>query len=155
MIIDPLKVFLKDWALVTARKDGKFNTMTIGWGELGTLWNKDVITVYVKPCRYTYEFMEADDYFTVSFFDEAYRKDLSYLGSHSGKDEDKLARTKLNAYAIENGIAYKEAKLTILAKKIYHADLCLDNIPKEMIERYYQSEAVHRLYTGEIIKIYE
>ena len=112
MIIDPLKVFLKDWALLAARKDGKFNTMTIGWGELGTLWNKDVITVYVKPCRYTYEFMEADDYFTVSFFDEAYRKDLSYLGSHSGKDEDKLARTKLNAYAIENGIAYKEAKLT-------------------------------------------
>ena len=82
--VAPLYVLDKEWALLTVGNSDKFNTMTISWGGLGTLWNKPVVTVYVKPIRYTYEFMEENDYFTISFYDHKYRKDLALLGSKSG-----------------------------------------------------------------------
>ena len=71
-----LSKFDKEWALLTAGDSSKFNTMTISWGGFGTLWHKPVITVYVRKNRYTHEFMENNEYFTVSFYDSEYKKDL-------------------------------------------------------------------------------
>lgn len=68
------ELFDKQWALLTAGDKNSYNAMTISWGGLGTLWNKPVATVYVKPIRYTHEFMEKSDYFTISFYSEKYRK---------------------------------------------------------------------------------
>ena len=70
---DSFKIFDKEWALVTAGTLEHYNTMTISWGGLGTLWGKPVATVYVKPIRYTHSFLDANDYFTVSFYPEKYR----------------------------------------------------------------------------------
>ena len=84
----------KEWALLTAGSMDNFNTMTISWGGMGTLWGKPVVTVYVKPIRYTYEFLEKNDYFTLSFFPEEYRADLLTLGTKSGRDGDKTARRR-------------------------------------------------------------
>ena len=78
--------FDKKWALLTAGELDKFNTMTVSWGGLGTIWNKSVATVYVRLSRYTHEFMDNNDYFTVSFYPEAQRKTLGVLGSKSGRD---------------------------------------------------------------------
>ena len=72
------------WLLTGTLED--YNTMTISWGGLGTLWSRPVATVYVKPVRYTYHFLEKNDYFTVSFFPEEYKKDLGILGSKSGRN---------------------------------------------------------------------
>jgi len=63
----PLYIIDQEWALLTVGKKEKFNAMTISWGGLGTIWNKPIVTVYVKPIRYTYELMENNDYFTVSY----------------------------------------------------------------------------------------
>ena len=52
---------------------------------MGTLWSKPVVTVYVKPVRYTYGFMNDSEYFTVSFYPEEYRKALGIMGSQSGR----------------------------------------------------------------------
>ena len=71
--------FADQWALLTAGQKEHFNMMTISWGGMGTLWNKPVVTVYVKPCRYTYEFMEKNDYFVVSFFGGTHKEDLNIL----------------------------------------------------------------------------
>lgn len=60
------RMFQVNTALLTAGDEKHLNTMTIGWGQLGTLWNLPVCTVYVRPERYTYEFMEAQDTFSVS-----------------------------------------------------------------------------------------
>lgn len=153
--LNAYEMFHNRWALVTARKGDDFNTMTISWGEIGALWEQPVVTVYVKPCRYTYEFMESDDYFTVSFFPDTYRKDLAYLGRNSGRNEDKIAKTSLTVKNVANGITFNEAEITIVAKKIYYDDLKLERIPDFAVKANYLSETPHRMYIGQIIEVIE
>lgn len=148
-------VFDKEWALVTAGTMGNFNTMTISWGGLGTLWNKPVATVYVKPIRYTHSFLDSNEYFTVSFYDEKYKKDLGVLGTLSGRDGDKVAKTALTPVTVGESISFKEAKITLLCKKIYRQDLITDTMPQEAIDKYYIDEAPHTMFIGEVIDIIE
>lgn len=147
------EVFHSDWALVTAGTPEDFNTMTIGWGGLGTLWSRDVATVYVKPCRYTHDYLEKNDVFTVSFFPEDYKKDLALLGRKSGRDGDKVAETALTPVSVGSSVGFKEASLTILCKKIYRQDLDVSAIPAEVIDDYYTEEAPHTMYVGEVLEV--
>lgn len=78
------------WMLITAGTKEECNTMTASWGGLGVLWGKPVATVYIRPQRYTLEFVEREDTFTLCFFGEAYRKALALCGSKSGRDVDKV-----------------------------------------------------------------
>lgn len=149
----PFKVFDDEWALVTAGNQDDFNTMTISWGGLGTLWNKSVATIYVKPIRYTYEYLEKNDYFTVSFYPSQYKKDLGVLGSKSGRDGDKVALTSLTPDYLENGVTFKEASRTLVCKKIYWQDLDVKTMPKEAIDKYYIEEEPHRMYIGEVVAV--
>ena len=145
--------FNREWALLTAGNMDSFNMMTISWGGLGTLWGLPVATVYVKPIRYTHEFMEKSEYFTVSFFSEAYREDLKILGSKSGRDGNKLSLTKLTACAFGGCVGYKEAEQVLLCKKIYRQDLDLSEIPESAVRTYYLKEAPHTIYIGQVIDI--
>lgn len=154
----PFYAIDQEWALLTAGEKERFNTMTISWGGLGTIWNKPVVTVYVKPIRYTYEFMEKNEYFTISFYDEKYKKDLGILGSKSGRDLDKIALTKLTPEFLEKSTSFKEANLTIVCKKIYFQDLEINNIdtksiPQSEVDRFYKTEPAHRMYIGEVVDI--
>lgn len=149
------RVYDKEWALVTAGTMGNFNTMTISWGGLGTIWNKPVATVYVKPIRHTHSFLDSNQYFTVSFYGEEYRKDLAVLGTLSGRDGDKVAKTSLTPVSVGNSISFKEAKITLLCKKIYRQDLITDTMPQEAIDKYYIDEAPHTMFIGEVIDIIE
>ena len=88
---NPFTKIGKEWMLLTGGTMDKFNTMTASWGQLGVLWNKNVLTCYIRPNRYTYEFVENGDMFSASFFGEEFRKVLSFCGSHSGRDCDKIA----------------------------------------------------------------
>ena len=148
-----LQIFNKDWALVTAGDKERFNTMTIGWGGLGTLWSKPVATVYVKPIRYTHEFLETNDYFTVAFFDESHKKALGLLGSVSGRDCDKVQQSGLTPRFLPHGVTFCEAYTTLVCKKIYRQDLDLASIPQDAVNRYYQGEAPHTMYIGEVVEI--
>ena len=140
--------------LTTARGDA-VNTMTIGWGGLGTLWRKPVCTVYVKPCRYTHSFMDSNDYFTVSFFESEHRNALSVLGTKSGRDGDKVAEVGFEAVPCGESVTFKQAKTTLLCKKIYRQDLVTDTMPEDVIEKYYTEEAPHTVFVGEVIDIIE
>ena len=154
--VAPFYTLDKEWALLTAGSKEKFNSMTISWGGMGTMWGKPVVTVYVKPIRYTYEFMEQNEYFTVSFYEEAYRKDLGLLGSKSGRNMDKVAQTSLTPDFLEEGISYKEAKLTLVCRKVYYQDLemsHIQNIPQNELDHYYKTEPIHRMYLGEVVDI--
>ena len=108
----------KKWALLTAGDKDKFNTMTISWGGLGTLWNKPVTTVYVRTSRYTNEFMKDNDYFTVSFYPDECKKVLGVLGSKSGRDMDKIHESGLTPKEVENGITFAEAEVTLVCRKL-------------------------------------
>ena len=146
-------LFNKGWALVTAGNMDGFNTMTISWGGLGTLWNRPVATVYVKPIRYTHSFMESNEYFTVSFFDADYRADLATLGTLSGTDGDKVATTQLTPVAVGESVSFKEAKLTLLCKKLYRQDLDKSVMPADVVQKYYIDEAEHTMYVGEVVEM--
>lgn len=150
---DSFKLFDKEWALLTAGDSSRFNTMTIAWGGLGTLWGKPVATVYVKPCRYTHEFMEQNDCFTLSFYAERYKKALSFLGSVSGRDCDKVAECGLTPEFLPDAVTFREARATLVCKKIYRQELDLAAIPDDAVQKYYRTEAPHTMYIGEVLRI--
>ena len=106
LTFNPFTSLSKDWALVSAGTPEKSNTMTVSWGMLGELWGKDVVTVFVRPQRYTYEFMEKYDNFTLSFFGSEYRRALSFCGSKSGRDFDKAEECGLTAFETGESVAY-------------------------------------------------
>lgn len=149
---NPIRLFDEDWALLTAGTEGDLNTMTISWGSLGELWNKPVVTVYVSTDRYTYEFMERNDRFTVAFFPEECRQALGYLGSHSGRDSDKIKESGLKLEFLESGQpSFKEATMVIEARKIYGAPFSKEgfgDVPAAFYER--TKLGVHVAYVGEI-----
>jgi len=143
----------KKWALLTAGDKDKFNTMTISWGGLGTLWNKPVATVYVRTSRYTNEFMKDNDYFTVSFYPEEYKKTLGVLGSKSGRDMDKIHESGLTPKEVENGITFAEAEVTLVCRKLISQRLEPDNMIPEIAKQFYENEAQHDMYVGEVVAI--
>lgn len=84
-----------DWMLVTAENNSQANTMTASWGGFGVIWNKNVTYTFIRPHRYTKEFIDNTDTFSLCFFDKKYKKQLSYLGTVSGRDEDKISKSSL------------------------------------------------------------
>ena len=147
------KSFDQDWALVTAGTIDHFNTMTISWGGLGTLWGLPVATVYVRQSRYTHDFLEKNDLFTVSFFEEAYRKDLNVLGSRSGRDGNKLALTSLTPKALDKAVTFEQASQTILCRKLYRQDMDPAAIPQAVFSKFYEKESLHTIYIGEVLQV--
>ena len=115
---NPFKLIGKDWMLVTAGDKSKFNTMTASWGGVGILWNKPVAFTFIRPQRYTFEFTEQGEYYTLSFFDEEYRKALNFCGTKSGRDYDKVKETGLTPVFSEDAPYFGEAKLVLVCKKL-------------------------------------
>lgn len=148
------EAFHRSWALVTAGEMGHFNTMTVSWGGVGCLWNRQVCTVYVRPSRYTYEFMEQYDHFTVSFYPEEYKKPLGLLGSVSGRDCDKVGKAGFDPIPFGGSVTFAQAKTTFLCKKLYCQDMDPAQVPADVRERFYgEGETYHRIYVGEIVGV--
>ncbi|WP_368294412.1 flavin reductase family protein [Dehalobacter sp. TBBPA1] len=149
------KLVGKDWMLITAGNIEKYNMMTASWGGFGVLWNKKVCFCFVRPSRYTYQFMEENDTFTLSFFEEDYRKALSFCGANSGRDVDKAAATGITPVESPFGSVYfKEARLVMECKKLYYQDLDPSHFLDPAIESNYKQNDYHRVYVGEIIRCY-
>lgn len=121
------------------------------------MWSKEVVTIYVKPIRYTDSFLFEDDYFTITFFDEDHRSDLALCGTKSGRDIDKIKESNLEIIELENGITYKDFKRVYLCKKIYQAPFVKEGFinNQESLDRYYKDEPFHNIYIGEIVTVYE
>ena len=154
LTLDPFALIGGDWFLLTAGTEARgYNTMTCSWGHFGPLWANDTAVVYVRPQRYTKEFIDREELYTLSFFDGR-KKELGYLGSRSGRDEDKVAAVGLTP-VFENGYTYfKEAKLVIVCKKLYQAPLKEEYfLDKETVEKNYPDRDFHDLYVGKIEKI--
>lgn len=149
----------KKWMLVTAGTKEKNNTMTASWGGLGWLWNKPVAFVFIRPERYTHEFIEQSDRLTLSFYPENYRKALQLCGSKSGRDTDKVAETGLTPCVLETGaVTFAEASITLDCRKLFKASMSADNfIDKEVLSRWYNDRpggSLHDVYVVEIVEVY-
>ncbi len=150
---DILSVFDRQWALLTAGNEEKFNTMTVSWGGLGTIWNKPAATVYVRTSRYTHEFLDQNEYFTLSFYPEEYRKILGVLGSKSGREMDKMKDSGLTPVKTGESVSFEEAQVTLLCRKLFTQRLELSNIPGQIVKDMYSTDAPHDMYIGEIVEI--
>lgn len=148
----------KEWMLVTAGTPEKFNMMTASWGGIGILWGKPVAFIFIRPERYTYEFIEKGDTLTLSFLGEAHRGIHKICGSQSGRDIDKVAASGLKPYVTENGnIAYEQARLVLECKKLYADFIDADNfVDKLLINRWYGEGhgGFHKMYILEIQNVF-
>ena len=138
------EMFDKDWALVTAGNESEYNSCTVSWGSLGNIWAHAgtggfIATMYIHPARYTSELLKKYDTFTVSFYDKDYKGALGYMGSHSGREENKALGAKLTPVVLGEGVTYEEAKLTFLCHKLYMHQFSKDDLADE-IKAYYAGQ---------------
>lgn len=151
---NPFDEISNHWVLISAKKADVVNTMTASWGQLGHLWGKNIVSVYIRPQRYTKEFIDAGDYFTVTLFD-GYKKELGILGSKSGRDGDKIQEVGFNIEMVEEQPAFKEGKMVFVCKKIYSDYIKPENfIDDSLDERWYPNKDYHEMYIGEIVGVY-
>ncbi len=153
--INPFKMIGKDWMLVTAGDETGWNTMTASWGFMGVMWGKNVAVATIRPQRYTKEFIDKSEYFTLSFFEEEFRPALSFCGKYSGRDKDKAAETGLVPVFADNTTAFEQAKTIIVCKKLYAQEMkpeCF--IDKSCDEQWYPGKDYHTAYIGEIVAVY-
>ena len=149
------KLIGKDWMLITASDGEKVNSMTASWGGFGVLWGKNVVYIVVRPQRYTKEFIDKSNKFSITFFNEEYRPQLAYMGKVSGRDEDKIAKSGLNIIE-SNGVPFfKEGKLSAICNVLYKQNIMAENFLDESInEQWYPEKDYHTLYVAEIKEVF-
>lgn len=152
---NPFEKIGKEWLLITAGDEEKSNTMTASWGGVGIMWGKNVATVYIRPTRYTKEFVDSADRLTLSFLSEDYREALGICGRISGRDvEDKWEAAGLHPYAVDGTTAVEEADMIFICKKQYHQDMKPEFFDvKENDEKWYPQKDYHTMYIVEIEKV--
>lgn len=142
------------WMLITAGTASRCNTMTVSWGGLGVIWGAPAATCYIRPQRYTKEFVDREEYFTLTFFGEEYRKALSLCGSRSGRDTNKVKECGFTVRTAECGAPYfEEAELVMVCRKRFSQPMDPDRIPQELKTKWYPKKDYHILYIGEIIEV--
>ena len=152
--INPFTMIDKEWLLITAGSKEKCNTMTASWGTLGELWGSYVSTVFIRPSRYTLEFVEQENFYSLCVFDEAYRKALSYCGSHSGRDGDKIGAAGLTPVYDEAAPYFAEAKLVFICRKLYGQKLdpaCFTD--PSLDAKNYPKKDYHKMFVGAVEKV--
>lgn len=152
--IDPITAIGNEWMLVTAgTQHSGYNTLTASWGHLGCLWNKPTAVAYIRPQRYTKQFIDREEYYTLSFFGPEQREALTYLGTHSGRDGDKVAAAGLTPVYGEGYTSFAQARLTLVCRKLYAAPLTQEGfVDRAVLDANYPARDLHTLYVGEIVK---
>lgn len=157
LLTRPIALWAPNWLLLTSGDfaAGHYNTMTVAWGSLGMMWNMPVAQVVVRPVRYTYQFMEKYDTFTLTAFPGRYRRALGLLGSKSGRDLDKISASGLTPIAASQVPApsFAEATLLIECHKIYWQDFDPAHFLDDRIAHEYPQKDYHRMYYGEIVAV--
>jgi flavin reductase (DIM6/NTAB) family NADH-FMN oxidoreductase RutF len=148
------QVIGKDWMLVTAGNADKTNTMTASWGGFGVMFGKNAAYIVIRPQRYTREFIDREDTFSLSFLNHSYRKQLNYLGSVSGRDEDKIANSGLTLDFTHDTPYFMEADTVMICRKLVRQPLAPDSLLNESLDKsFYPMKDYHILYIAEIIKV--
>ena len=145
------EIISNEWMLVTAGNKEKFNTMTASWGFAGFMWRKPVVNIVIRPQRYTREFLDSNEYFTLSFYGE--NKSIhSVCGSKSGREVNKVKECGLTPIFDNNSVYFDEARLVIVCKKMYVQQMSEDCVIDESIKQNYNND-YHISYIGEITDI--
>lgn len=150
----PFSLIADEWMLVTAGNEQKYNMMTASWGGLGEMWGKPVAVTVIRPQRYTKEFIDQNDWFTLSFYgdDKSMHK---VCGSVSGRDVDKTTKTGLTPVFADQTVYFEQARLVLICKKLYVQKMDPAGIVDPSIEKWYPDRDYHYMYVGEVQRILE
>lgn len=152
--INPFRLIGKEWMLITAGGNDSYNTMLASWGGLGVMWGKNVAECMIRPSRRTLGFVESNELFTLSFFDEEYREALNFCGTHSGRDYDKAKETGLVPWFTDGTTAFEQARLVLVCRKLYSQDIDTNLFIDKSCLKWYEKDGVHKVFVGEIVKAY-
>jgi flavin reductase (DIM6/NTAB) family NADH-FMN oxidoreductase RutF len=154
---NPFVAIGSEWMLIAAEKGGKTNAMTASWGGVGIMWGKPAAFVFIRQTRYTKEFVDAVDHFTLNFFGGKFKKELGYFGRVSGRDEDKIAKTGMNVSTVENVPVFDDATTVLVCRKMFTQKIDEAGfIDRKVLEQNYEigsSESMHSIYIAEIEKV--
>lgn len=162
-ILNPITSFGDDWmALSAGNKKNGIGTMTIAFGNIGSLWGKKgdrhtmpVAICYVRENRYTKSLLDQCEYFTISYFEKDSKKLLGYLGSHSQRKENKIEKMHLTPVYIHDNVYFQEVKAVYICRKLYHQKMREDCFTDQQIVSFnYPKRDFHEMYIGEIVKMY-
>ena len=149
----PFKMIGDQWMLVTAGDQIKYNTMTASWGGIGVMWGKNVAVTVIRPQRYTKEFVDKEELFSVSFLKDGHRDALKLCGSVSGRDHDKIKEAGLTSVFIDGVPAFEEADTILICRKMYRTSMNpADFIDKDADSKFYPEKDYHDMYIAEIVK---
>ncbi len=150
---NPFEAIGKQWMLITAAKEDKVNTMTASWGGMGVLWGSDVVYIFVRQSRFTKEFIDASNTFSITFYPASEKSALAYFGSTSGRDEDKI--TKAGYHVTWDGETpyFEEAETAIICTKLSKHPIRLEDMPETIRQKWYGDGDYHDMYVGRIDKI--
>ena len=154
---DVFRLIGKEWMLITAGNIKHFNTMTASWGGLGWLWNKPVAFIFIRPERYTHDFLETNERVTLSFYAEEYRRILQICGTKSGRDINKTTETGLVPVVLESGsMTFEQARLTLDCRKLFKTSMHeSDFVEKSILNTWYgEKGGLHDIYVVEIENVY-
>jgi flavin reductase (DIM6/NTAB) family NADH-FMN oxidoreductase RutF len=153
---NPFTLIGNEWDLITSGTLADYNTMTASWGHLGIIWGEPSVQCVVRTSRYTFNYLEKNDTFTLSFFDKQYKPALQFCGTRSGRDCDKAAETGLTPMEIDGSVSFKEARLILVCRKVYAGLYKEENFcDKEALEKWYSNgNAMHKEYIGAITAVY-
>lgn len=144
----------KEWMLVAARAHDTGNAMTASWGGVGIMWGKPVAFVVIRPQRYTKTFMDSADTFSLGIFPEECRKMLSYMGTVSGRDEDKIAACNLTEEIVDSAPVFAQSRMTLVCRKLFAQPMEESSfLDPSVISKWYPDRDFHTLYIAEITKV--
>lgn len=144
-----------NWMLITSAKDQKVNAMTASWGGVGCIWDKRCAFIFVRESRYTKGFLDESGLFSLAFLDQKkYRREMKYLGSVSGRSEDKISGARLNVGYDENIPYIDEANIVIFCRIVYHQELAEGGfVFPQMVQEFYKNGDYHTMYVAEMTKV--
>lgn len=148
------------YILVTAGtlEEGKFNSMTISWGFFGNMWFDPMALIAIRESRYTNEFLEAGEDFTLTILPEKYKSVYGLMGSKSGRNSNKMKESGLTPIASRcvKSPSYEEACFTLECRKVYMGDILKEGIlDQKILERDYADGDYHRIYIGKIVRAWK
>ena len=153
---NPFDKIGKQWLLISAGTEEKWNTMTASWGAVGIIWGKPSVTCYIRHSRFTKEFVDNNEYFTLTFLQDGNRDALNLLGTKSGRDMDKMHESGLTPVFVDGQPTFAEAELVLICRKRCKSEIAPEDIlHQETIDKNYANRDFHTMYIGEIVAAYQ
>ena len=152
---NPFEKIGKQWMLISAGNANSWNTMTASWGGVGIIWGKPSATCYIRHSRYTMEFVDSNEYFTLTFLKDGHRDALNLLGTKSGRDMDKMHDSGLTPVMVDGQPSFAEAELVLVCRKRCKSEIAPEDIlQQETLDKWYGDQDYHTMYIGEIVAAY-